>query len=56
VVVGFGITTPEAARSIAAVADGSVVGSAIVADIGSGMAPADVLARIAALAEAAHSA
>jgi tryptophan synthase alpha chain len=56
VIVGFGITTPEAARDIAAIADGCVVGSAIVKDIGSGMAPADVLAKVAALAKGAHSA
>lgn len=56
VVVGFGITTPEQARGIASVADGCVVGSAIVRDIGSGMPVADVLARVAALAAGAHSA
>ncbi len=56
VIVGFGITTPEAAQGIASVADGCVVGSAIVKDIGSGMAVAEVLARVAALAKGAHSA
>ena len=56
VIVGFGITTPAAARSIASVADGCVVGSAIVKDIGSGMPVAEVLANIAALAAGAHSA
>ncbi len=56
VVVGFGITTPEAAAAIAGVADGCVVGSAIVKDIGAGMPVADVLQRVAALAAAAHSA
>ena len=55
VIVGFGITTPEAAQAIAAIADGCVVGSAIIKDIGSGMAVADVLARVAALAAGAHS-
>ena len=54
VIVGFGITTPEAAQAIAAIADGCVVGSAIIKDIGSGMAVADVLARVAALAAGAH--
>ena len=54
VIVGFGITTPEAAQAIAAIADGCVVGSAIIKDIGSGMAVADVLARVAALATGAH--
>jgi tryptophan synthase alpha chain len=56
VIVGFGITTPEAAHAIAGVADGCVVGSAIVADIGAGKPVADVLARVAALAAGAHSA
>jgi tryptophan synthase alpha chain len=36
VIVGFGITTPEAAAAIAGVADGCVVGSAIVKEIGAG--------------------
>ena len=36
VCVGFGIRTPEAAAEIAAVADGAVVGSAIVERIGAG--------------------
>ena len=56
VIVGFGITTPDAARAIAGVADGCVVGSAIVKDIGAGTPVADVLAKIAALAAGAHSA
>ena len=56
VIVGFGITTPEAARTIASVADGAVVGSAIVKDIGEGKAVAQVLERVAALAAGAHSA
>jgi tryptophan synthase alpha chain len=54
VIVGFGITTPEAAQGIAAIADGCVVGSAIVKDIGSGMPATQVLARVAALAAGAH--
>lgn len=54
VIVGFGINTPDAAQGIAAIADGCVVGSAIVKDIGSGMPAADVLARVAALAAGAH--
>jgi tryptophan synthase alpha chain len=56
VVVGFGIKTPEAARDIARVADGVVVGSAIVERIGRGDAPADVLAYVRTLADGAHSA
>lgn len=56
VIVGFGISTPESARAIASIADGCVVGSAIVKEIGSGKAPAEVLAGVAALAQGAHSA
>jgi tryptophan synthase alpha chain len=56
VIVGFGITTPEASRAIASVADGSVVGSAIVKKIGEGVPVADVLAFVATLAAGAHSA
>lgn len=56
IIVGFGITTPEAAQSIAGVADGCVVGSAIVKDIGAGKPVAEVLANVAALAAGAHSA
>ncbi len=56
VIVGFGITTPEAAKTIAGVADGCVVGSAIVKDIGEGKPAAEVLAKVKALAAGAHSA
>jgi tryptophan synthase alpha chain len=56
VVVGFGITTPEAAQSIASVADGSVVGSAIVKLIGEGRPTAKVLAFVKGLADGAHRA
>ena len=56
VIVGFGITTPEAAQTIARVADGCVVGSAIVKLIGEGRPVAEVLDRVAALAAGAHSA
>jgi tryptophan synthase alpha chain len=56
VVVGFGITTPEAAKDIAEVADGAVVGSAIVARIGQGDAPRDVLGFVKSLADGVHSA
>jgi tryptophan synthase alpha chain len=54
VIVGFGITTPEAAQAIAGIADGCVVGSAIVKDIAEGKPVAEVLARVAALAAGAH--
>ncbi|NEY91960.1 tryptophan synthase subunit alpha [Tabrizicola oligotrophica] len=56
VIVGFGINTPEAARTIAGVADGCVVGSAIVKEVGAGKPAADVLAFVADLAKGAHSA
>lgn len=56
VVVGFGIKTPEASEAIASVADGAVVGSAIVERIGRGEAPEEVLAFVRSLAEGAHRA
>ncbi len=52
VVVGFGIKTPEAVESIANVADGVVVGSAIVERIGRGDSAEDVLAFVASLSAA----
>jgi tryptophan synthase alpha chain len=56
IIVGFGITTPDQAKAIASVADGAVVGSAIVKDIGAGVPVAEVLARVKALSDGAHSA
>ena len=56
IVVGFGVKTPDAACDVAAVADGVVVGSAIVERIGRGDGPAEVLAFVASLAEGAHRA
>jgi tryptophan synthase alpha chain len=56
IVVGFGIRTPEAAEAIARVADGAVVGSAIVDRIGKGDSPTQVLAFVKSLAEGAHRA
>ncbi len=56
VIVGFGINTPEKAKGIASVADGAVVGSAIVSKIGSGETTADVLAFVKSLADGAHEA
>lgn len=55
VIVGFGIKTPEHAANIASVADGAVVGSAIVERIGRGDSPADVLSFVKTLADGAHS-
>ena len=56
VIVGFGIKSPETAQAIASVADGCVVGSAIVAEIASGKPVADVLAYVKSLADGAHRA
>jgi tryptophan synthase alpha chain len=55
VIVGFGIRTPETARDIAQIADGAVVGSAIVSEIAAGRSVADVLAFVKSLADGAHS-
>jgi tryptophan synthase alpha chain len=54
VIVGFGIRTPEAAESIAKIADGAVVGSAIVEKIGAGESVADVLNFVRSLANGTH--
>ena len=54
VVVGFGISTPEAAQSVASVADGCVVGSAIVKLIGEGRPVPEILSFVADLAAGAH--
>jgi len=56
VIVGFGISTPDSARAIASVADGCVVGSAIVKQVAEGRPLAEVLAFVAGLAKGAHSA
>jgi tryptophan synthase alpha chain len=56
VIVGFGIKTPEAAEAIASVADGAVVGSAIVAEIAAGKPVEEVLAFVKSLADGAHRA
>jgi tryptophan synthase alpha chain len=56
VIVGFGIRSPETAEAIAGVADGAVVGSAIVGKIAEGKSVAEVLAFVTGLAEGAHRA
>lgn len=56
VIVGFGVNTPEKSRAIASVADGVVVGSAIVGKIAAGDSVADVLDFVKTLSEGAHSA
>lgn len=55
VIVGFGIRTPERAADIARVADGAVVGTAIVSEIAAGKPVDAVLAFVAELAAGAHS-
>lgn len=55
VCVGFGIKTPQTAADIAKIADGVVVGSAIVSMIGEGQNVTDVLAFVKTLADGAHS-
>ena len=56
VIVGFGIRSPETSRAIAGVADGAVVGSAIVGKLADGMPVPEVLAFVKGLADGAHSA
>ena len=56
VIVGFGIRTPENAEAIASVADGCVVGSAIVSELAAGKSKDDILSFVKGLAEGAHRA
>ena len=56
VIVGFGIKTPESSQKIASVADGAVVGSAIVELIGQGRPTDEILAFVKSLADGAHAA
>ncbi len=56
VCVGFGIKTPETAQAIAGIADGAVVGTAIVKQIADGKPAKDVLAFVNTLADGAHRA
>ncbi len=56
IIVGFGVRTPETAKEIASVADGTVVGSAIVGELASGKSVADVLTFVKSLADGAHAA
>ena len=55
VCVGFGIKTPQTAREIAGVADGAVVGSAIVSELADGKSVDEVLAFVESLAAGAHA-
>ena len=56
VIVGFGIRSPETARAIASVADGAVVGSAIVSMVGENRPVPEILSFVEGLAGGAHSA
>lgn len=56
VIVGFGIKTPESAEAIAGIADGAVVGSAIVSLIEKRKPVGEILDYVAALAAGAHRA
>jgi tryptophan synthase alpha chain len=56
VIVGFGINTPEKSEAIAGIADGCVVGSAIVKEIGAGKSASEVAAFVKSLADGAHRA
>ncbi|PIB25650.1 tryptophan synthase subunit alpha [Amylibacter kogurei] len=56
VCVGFGIKTPQDAAAMAAVADGAVVGSAIVQKLADGDSVETVLDFVKDLADGAHSA
>ena len=56
VIVGFGINTPEKSRAIASVADGAVVGSAIISRIAAGDSVPDILSFVKSLADGAHAA
>lgn len=55
VIVGFGINTPAKSQAIASVADGAVVGSAIVSQIGAGKPVDEVLEFVKSLADGAHA-
>jgi len=56
VIVGFGIRTPQASQAIASIADGAVVGSAIVSEIAAGKPVDQVLAFVKSLSDGAHRA
>ena len=55
-IVGFGIRTPGTAEAIAGVADGCVVGSAIVGQIAEGKPLPEILDFVKSLADGAHRA
>jgi len=55
VIVGFGVRTPDNARDIAGVADGVVVGTAIVKQVEDGRPIPEILAFVKGLADGAHT-
>ena len=56
IIVGFGIRTPDMSEGIARIADGAVVGSAIVSEIAAGKSADEVLSFVKSLADGAHRA
>ena len=56
VCVGFGIKTPDAAREIASISDGAVVGSSIVSMVEQGKPVEQILALVSELSAGAHQA
>ena len=56
IIVGFGVRSPQTARDIASVADGTVVGSAIVKMVEEKRPVAEILSFVKSLADGAHSA
>ena len=56
IIVGFGIKTAQNARDIAAIADGAIVGSAIVSKMAEQQSPDEILHFVRVLAQGAHSA
>ncbi|MGC8202053.1 tryptophan synthase subunit alpha [Aliiroseovarius sp. PTFE2010] len=56
IIVGFGVRTPETSEAIAGIADGTVVGSAIVERIGKGESVEKVAQFVKSLADGAHRA
>jgi tryptophan synthase alpha chain len=56
IAVGFGITTPEDAAEVSTIADGVIVGSAIVKQIAAGQQQPGMLARVSGFVHALKSA
>src|SRR5689334_15284812 len=56
IAVGFGVTTPEDAAEVSAVADGVIVGSAIVKQIAAGQQQQGMVARVAGFVQSLKSA